>query len=49
MPVWSIFANLEEVFYCWQVRSHTRGPCDGFHQFAKRLAYGFVALSPNAS
>jgi len=37
------------VFYCRQVRSHTRGPCDGFHQFAKRLAYGFVALSPNAS
>jgi hypothetical protein len=37
------------VFYCRQVRSHTRGPCDGFHQFAKRLAYGFVALSPNTS
>jgi hypothetical protein len=40
---------LSMVFYCRQVCSHARGPCDGFHEFAKRLAYGFVALSPNTS
>jgi hypothetical protein len=40
---------LSMVFYCRQVCSHARGSCDGFHEFAKRLAYGFVALSPNTS
>lgn len=38
---------LSLVFYHRQVRSHVRGHCDGFHEFAKRLAYGFVALSPS--
>jgi hypothetical protein len=40
---------LSSVFYHRQVCSHARGPCDGFHEFAKRLAYGFIALSPNTS
>jgi hypothetical protein len=41
---------LEELAgYQRQIRSHARGPCDSFHDFAKRLAYGFVALSPNTS
>ena len=29
--------------------SHARGPCEGFHECAKRLAYEFVALSPHTS
>lgn len=41
--------GLSSLFYHRQIRSHARGPCDGFHEFAKRLAYGFVALSPNTS
>jgi hypothetical protein len=40
---------LSLIFYYRQVCSHARGPCDGFHEFAKRLAYGFVALLPNTS
>ena len=40
---------LSMVFYCRQVCSQVHGPCDGFHEFAKRLAYGFIALSPNTS
>jgi hypothetical protein len=40
---------LSLLFYNRQVRSHARGPCEGFHEFAKRLAYGFAALSPNTS
>jgi hypothetical protein len=40
---------LSLIFYHRQVRSHTRGPCTNFHEFAKRLAYGFVALSPDTS
>jgi hypothetical protein len=40
---------LSSLFYHRQVRSHARGSCHGFHEFAKRLAYGFVALSPNTS
>ena len=39
--------TLSLVFYQRQVCSHTRGPCDSFREFAKRLAYGFVALSPD--
>ena len=38
---------LSSLFYHRQVCSHARGPCQGFHEFAKRLAYGFVAVSPN--
>jgi hypothetical protein len=41
--------TLSLVFYHRQVCSHASGPCLGFHEFAKRLAYGFVALSPNTS
>lgn len=41
--------TLSLVFYNRQVRSHARGPCDGFHEFAKHLAYGFAVLSPNTS
>lgn len=41
--------GLSMVFYQRQVCSHARGPCDSFHEFAKRLAYGFVALSPDTS
>ena len=41
--------TLSLVFYQRQVRSHTRRRCDTFHEFAKRLAYGFVALSPDTS
>ena len=37
------------LFYHRQVRSHARGHCDGFHEFAKRLAYGFLGLSPDTS
>lgn len=40
---------LSLVFYNRQVRSHARGPCQSFHEFAKRLAYGFTALPPNTS
>ena len=40
---------LSLVFYQRQIRSHARGSCDSFHEFAKRLAYWFVALSPNTS
>jgi hypothetical protein len=32
-----------------QVRSHARGPCASFHEFAKRLAYVFAALAPDTS
>lgn len=41
--------TLSLVFYQRQVRSHARRRCDTFHEFAKRLAYGFVALSPDTS
>jgi hypothetical protein len=37
------------LFYHRQVRSHAGGHCDGFHEFAKRLAYGFIGLSPDTS
>jgi hypothetical protein len=40
---------LSLVFYYRQVCSHARGSCDGFHESAKRLAYGFLALPPNTS
>jgi hypothetical protein len=41
--------TLSLVFYHRQVRSHARGKCGTFHEFAKHIAYGFVALSPNTS
>jgi hypothetical protein len=41
--------TLSLVFYHRQVRSHARGKCETFHEFAKHIAYGFVALSPNTS
>ncbi len=41
--------TLSLVFYHRQVRSHARGKCETFHECAKRIAYGFLALSPNTS
>ncbi len=41
--------TLSRVFYQRQVHSHARGRCDTFREFAKRLAYWFVALAPNTS
>lgn len=41
--------TLSLVFYHRQIRSHARGRCDSFHECAKRLAYWFVALSPDTS
>ena len=40
---------LSLVFYHRQVRSHVRGKCQTFLEFAKRLAYWFVAVAPNTS
>src|SRR5437764_6704580 len=39
--------TLSLVFYQRQVRSHARGKCETFHEFAKRIAHWFVALSSN--
>jgi hypothetical protein len=41
--------TLSLVFYHRQVRSHARGPCETFHQLAKRLAYWFIATTANTS
>jgi hypothetical protein len=41
--------TLSLVFYHRQVRSHARRKCETFHEFAKSIAYWFVALSPNTS
>lgn len=41
--------TLSLVFYHRQICSHACGRCQGFHEFAKRMAYGFVALSPDTS
>jgi Transposase DDE domain len=41
--------TLSLVFYQRQVCSHARRKCQTFHEFAKRLAYWFIALSPNTS
>jgi hypothetical protein len=41
--------TLSLVFYQRQVRSHARRKCETFHEFAKRLAYWFVAVLPNTS
>jgi hypothetical protein len=41
--------TLSLVFYQRQICSHARGKSETFHDFAKRIAYWFVALSPNTS
>jgi hypothetical protein len=41
--------TLSLVFYRQQILSHARGHCQGFHEFAKRMAYWFVALSTDTS
>jgi hypothetical protein len=41
--------TLSLVFYQRQICSHACGRCDTFREFAKRLAYWFVALAPNTS
>ena len=41
--------TLSLVFYHRQVRSHARRKCETFHDFAKRLGYWFVLVSPNTS
>ena len=41
--------TLSLVFYQRQVRSHARRRCETFHEFAKRIAYWFVAPSLNTS
>ena len=41
--------TLSLVYYHRQVRSHTSGKSDNFREFARRLAYGFINLSPNTS
>jgi hypothetical protein len=40
---------LSLVFYHRQIRSHARGRYQSFHEFAKRMAYWFVALSADTS
>ena len=41
--------SLSLAFYHRQICSHARSHCDSFHELAKRLAYWFVALSPDTS
>ena len=41
--------TLSLVFYQRQVRSHVRRGGQSFHECAKRIAYWFLALSPNTS
>jgi hypothetical protein len=41
--------TLSLVFYHRQVRSHACRKCDTFREFARRMAYGFIVLSPNTS
>lgn len=41
--------TLSLVFYHRQVRSHASGKSDTFREFARRMAYGFIDLSPNTS
>jgi hypothetical protein len=41
--------TLSLVFYQRQICSHARSRCDTFREFAKRLAYWFVALGPDTS
>jgi hypothetical protein len=39
--------TLSLVFYHRQIRSHACGKCDTFREFARRMAYEFIVLSPN--
>ena len=41
--------TLSLVFYHRQIVSHARGDCETFRAFAKRMAYWFIALSPDTS
>jgi hypothetical protein len=41
--------TLSLVFYHRQVRSRASGKSDTFREFARRMAYGFIDLSPNSS
>jgi len=41
--------TLSLVFYHRQVRSHARGKCQTFHEFAKRIAYWFAAPAADTS
>jgi hypothetical protein len=41
--------TLSLVFYCRQVCSHAAAKCDTFREFARRMAYRFIARSPNTS
>ena len=41
--------TLSLVFYYRQVRSHARGKCETFHEFAKRIGYWFAAHTANTS
>lgn len=41
--------TLSLVFYHRQIRSHARGKCETFHDFAKHIAYGFIAQSLDTS
>ena len=41
--------TLSLVYYQRQVRSHARGKCETFHEFAKRIAYWFAAVAANTS
>lgn len=41
--------TLSLVFYHRQVRSHARGKCETFQEFAKHLAYWFVPVALNTS
>ncbi len=40
---------VSSVFYYRQVCSHARGHGQSFHEFAKRIAYWFIAFSPDTS
>jgi len=41
--------TLSLVFYRQQVCSHEAGMAEGFHEFAKHLAYGLIATSSGTS
>jgi hypothetical protein len=40
--------TLSLVFFYRQVCSHASGKCATFREFARRIAYGFIAPSPNS-
>ena len=41
--------TLSLIFFRRQICSHARGRCGTFREFARHLAYSFVALGPNTS